>query len=94
MDKPVTLFLVPGRTQNQEAVEKLRSITSLEFEIVNVPEAMEELYPCPFVTDEKNDGYYGLSGIDFFIRQRFASSQEVDYIAGDTKRQATSLPVA
>ena len=67
--RTVTLFVVPEMPVNEQALEAIEALPEIQLEIVTCPSSMHDWYVFPFVKDEENCGYYGLSGVEFFVSQ-------------------------
>lgn len=68
----ISLFAQPGRRESARALEQLRAaFPEANIRVINASDTMAEMYPCPFVQEEGTGGaFYGMSGIESFIRFR------------------------
>lgn len=66
------LFAQPGLEESAQALNQLKeAFPEATIDVVNASNVMAEIYLCPFIQEEGADiGFYGLSGIETFIRFR------------------------
>ena len=70
------LFAQPGREESVKALNQLKeAFPEATINVINASQAMTEIYSCPFVQEEgANGAFYGMSGIETFIRFRLVEA--------------------
>lgn len=76
MNRVVSLFLVPGMSDNALALEEMKKLPGQPPEVVTCPQSMRESYVFPFVKDEEDSSYYGLNGVRLFVSRRLIALGE------------------
>lgn len=71
MKKYVTLFTLDNDEKSLRAVGLVKeAMMEGAFKICVCPSFMAEEYTMPYISDEKHSPFYGLGGIEYFLRSR------------------------
>ncbi len=65
----VSIKMVIGQIEkNHKAMVLLRSILGIDITITWVPHSVSEWFPTPFIHDENGLTYFGVEGVEYFVK--------------------------
>lgn len=67
----VTLVSTPNGRNLPEALSTLRE-SGLDVEVQYCSDKVAEWFICPFIRDSTGQTFFGIEGIEYFVRSKFA----------------------